>query len=168
MEEYSLSPAEYGGFLIRLFDLWYADVLRGEQPYIRQFENYLALLLGNPAECCDMNGVCGRQNVIEADGSVYPCDFYVLDDWKLGNIRSNSFEEMNQAREDLDFVSLSRNVPDKCKECRWYPLCRNGCRRDRTLLSDGRTPGLNSYCESYQDFFSYAYPRLLEMARSIR
>ena len=24
---------------------------------------------------------------MEADGTVYPCDFYVLDEWKLGNIR---------------------------------------------------------------------------------
>ena len=55
----------------------------------------------------------------------------------------------------------------ECRSCRWYPLCRNGCRRDRTLLADGRTPGLNAYCSAYQDFFSYAYPRLEEMARAV-
>ena len=165
---YSLTPDRYGKFLKDLFDYWYQDWKDGHPVYNRTFENWVGMLLNYPPESCNMMGICSEQWVIEADGSVYPCDFYVLDDWKLGNIRSNSFEEMNQAREALDFVSLSRNVPDKCKECRWYPLCRNGCRRDRTLLSDGRTPGLNSYCESYQDFFSYAYPRLLEMARSIR
>ena len=31
----------------------------------------------------------------------------------------------------------------------------------------GRTPGLNAYCSAYQDFFSYAYPRLEEMARAV-
>ena len=56
------------------------------------------MLLNYPPESCNMMGICSEQWVIEADGSVYPCDFYVLDDWKLGNIRSNSFEKMNQAR----------------------------------------------------------------------
>ena len=165
---YSLTPDRYGKFLKDLFDYWYTDWKEGHPVYNRTFENWVGMLHNYPPESCNMMGICSEQWVIEADGSVYPCDFYVLDDWKLGNIRENSFEEMNQAREGLDFVNLSRHVPDKCKECRWYPLCRNGCRRDRTLLPDGRTPGLNSYCESYQDFFSYAYPRLLEMARSIR
>ena len=100
-----------------------------------------------------MNGICSEQWVIEADGDVYPCDFYVLDEWRLGNIRENSFEEMNRKREELQFVALSRHTPQECRSCRWYPLCRNGCRRDRTLLSDGRTPGLNAYCSAYQDFF---------------
>lgn len=165
---YSLTPDRYGKFLKDLFDYWYQDWKEGHPVYNRTFENWVGMLLNYPPESCNMMGICSEQWVIEADGSVYPCDFYVLDDWKLGNILEHSFEEMNQAREDLDFVGLSRNVPDKCKECRWYPLCRNGCRRDRTLLPDERTPGLNSYCESYQDFFSYAYPRLVEMAQSIR
>ena len=95
-----------------------------------------------------MMGICSEQWVVEADGSVYPCDFYVLDEWKLGNIRTASFEEMNEKREELDFVSLSRHVPDKCRDCRWYPLCRNGCRRDRELLPDGRTPGLTATAQA--------------------
>lgn len=115
-----------------------------------------------------MNGICSQQWVVEADGTVYPCDFYVLDEWKLGNIRENSFEEMNEKRKELQFVELSRHVPQECRSCRWYPLCRNGCRRDRALLPDGQTPGLNAYCSAYRDFFAYAYPRLEEMARAVR
>ena len=165
---YSLTPDRYGKFLKDLFDYWYQDWKEGHPVYNRTFENWIGMLHNYPPESCNMMGICSEQWVVEADGSVYPCDFYVLDEWKLGNIRTASFEEMNEKREELDFVSLSRHVPDQCRDCRWYPLCRNGCRRDRELLPDGRTPGLNSYCASYQDFFSYAYPRMLEMARSIR
>ena len=32
--------------------------------------------------------------MIEADGGAYPCDFYVLDEWKCGNIIDNSVEEI--------------------------------------------------------------------------
>lgn len=164
---YSLTPDRHGKFLKDLFDDWYADWKAGRPVYNRTFENWIGILIGQPPEACSMNGICSDQWVVEADGTVYPCDFYVLDEWKLGNIRENSFEEMNQKREELQFVALSRHTPQECRSCRWYPLCRNGCRRDRTLLADGRTPGLNAYCSAYQDFFSYAYPRLEEMARTV-
>ncbi|HJA91996.1 MAG TPA: anaerobic sulfatase maturase [Candidatus Eisenbergiella merdipullorum] len=164
---YSLTPDRLGKFLKDLFDDWYADWKAGRPVYNRTFENWIGILLGQPPEACSMNGFCSEQWVVEADGSVYPCDFYVLDEWKLGNIREDSFEEMNRKREELQFAALSRHVPQECRSCRWYPLCRNGCRRDRVLLPDGRTPGLNAYCGAYQDFFSYAYPRLEEMARTV-
>ncbi len=165
---YSLTPERYGRFLKDLFDDWYQDWKAGHPVYNRTFENWIGLLLGYPAEACSMNGICSEQWVVEADGSVYPCDFYVLDEWKLGNIRDNSFEEMNQRRETLQFIQLSHHVPDECTSCRWYPLCRNGCRRDRLLLSDQKTPGKNSYCSSYRDFFQYAYPRMEEIARFVQ
>ena len=164
---YSLTTDRYGKFLKDLFDDWYADWKAGRPVYNRTFENWIGILVGQRPEACSMNGVCSEQWVVEADGTVYPCDFYVLDEWKLGNIREHSFEEMNQKREELQFVALSRHVPEECRSCRWFPLCRNGCRRDRLLLPDGRTPGLNAYCSAYRDFFSYAYPRLEEMARAV-
>ena len=164
---YSLTPERYAKFLKDLFDDWYADWKAGHPVYNRTFENWIGILAGQLPEACSMNGVCSQQWVVEADGDVYPCDFYVLDEWRLGNIRENSFEEMNRKREELQFVALSRHTPQECRSCRWYPLCRNGCRRDRALLSDGRTPGLNAYCSAYQDFFAYAYPRLAEMAKAV-
>lgn len=54
--DYSLTPERYGDFMIRLFDLWYLDLQKGRQPYIRQFENYVALLLGYEPESCEQRG----------------------------------------------------------------------------------------------------------------
>lgn len=114
---YSLTPDRYGKFLKDLFDYWYQDWKEGHPVYNRTFENWIGMLHNYPPESCNMMGICSEQWVVEADGSVYPCDFYVLDEWKLGNIRTASFEEMNEKREELDFVSLSRHVPDKCRDC---------------------------------------------------
>ena len=75
----------------------------GAGAVIRQFENYVEMLLGYPPEACGMAGVCGMQHVVEADGSVYPCDFYVLDGYRLGNLREDSLEEINQRRKTLGF-----------------------------------------------------------------
>ena len=48
--EYSLTPEKYGQFLVELFRLWDREWKRGKAPYIRQFENYVGILLGNPPE----------------------------------------------------------------------------------------------------------------------
>lgn len=105
-----------------------------------------------------MRGCCGLQYLVEADGSIYPCDFYGLDQYRLGNILSNSWAELDRAREALGFVETSMRVPEECKSCQWYPLCRNGCRRDRLETAEGL--GRNYYCQAYAGFFSYALPRL--------
>ena len=89
---YSLSGEEYGDFLCRIFDLWYDELCRGEQVWIRQFDNYVDMLSGYEPEACDMRGRCGKNYVIEADGSVYPVSYTHLDvykrqalDWLGGN-----------------------------------------------------------------------------------
>lgn len=155
--EYSLTPERYGTFLKGLFDAWYLDAQKGVYTYNRYFENLMIMLSGGQPESCNMRGVCGIQWVVEADGSIYPCDFYALDEWKLGNIRTDDFETMAQKREELGFLQASMDVPEDCKNCRWYPLCRNGCRRHR--MEDGK----NYFCHAYQTFFEYAFPRLQEI-----
>ena len=158
--EYSLTPQVYGRFLTELFELWYEDLKAGRQPYIRQFENYIALLLGQPPEACDMRGICSKQYVVEADGGVYPCDFYVLDEYRLGNVHRNTFEEIDQAREKLGFVRESMKKEEGCEKCRYYALCRGGCRRTRL-----ETAGNHQYfCEAYQMFFDACLPGMMEIA----
>ena len=161
---YSLTPEMYGQFLKARFDLWYSDVSRGRFAYDRYFENLVGMLLGYPPESCGMIGRCTRQNVIEADGSVYPCDFYVLDGYRLGNLLQEDFAAMEKNENALRFIRESEPVSEACRACRWFSLCRGGCRRDKEgPLSESL--GQNYYCESYQAFFAYAYDRLVLLAR---
>lgn len=48
-ERYHLSVEEYGEFLIRVFDLWFQDLLSGQYVSIRHIDNWLQILLGGPA-----------------------------------------------------------------------------------------------------------------------
>lgn len=155
---YSLSPAQYEEFLKTLFDLWYRELEQGRYWSIRYFDNLIWMLDGRAPEQCSMRGCCGLQYLVEADGSVYPCDFYGLDEFRLGNILEHSWAELDGARENLGFIEASRRIPEECRGCRWYPLCRNGCRRDRLTGPDGL--GRNYYCSAYAGFFAYALPRL--------
>ena len=99
-----------------------------------------------------MTGHCSVQFVVEGDGGVYPCDFYVLDEWRLGTAGKESFQEMLNSERAQMFIRESFLVPEECRTCPAYPLCRNGCRRDRLALPDGKT-GRNYYCEAYRRFF---------------
>ena len=110
-----------------------------------------------------MGGVCGRYFLIEADGGVYPCDFYVLDQWRMGNILETPFNRLAASDTARSFREESLAVPEKCRSCRWYRLCRNGCKRERDPLT-----GLNRWCESFRGFFEYAGPRLLRLAEAVR
>jgi len=162
--EFSLTADLYGEFLCELFDLWHEDVCRGQQPYIRMFENYVALRAGFPPESCDMRGVCQNQFVVEADGSVFPCDFYVLDDWRLGSIVTDEIPAL-QAR-SAAFVEPSRQRPVGCAGCDFFMLCRGGCRRHRII--DDRGKMRNYFCAAYKRFFAHAGKRLSEIAKSVR
>lgn len=159
---YTLTPALYTRFLKRLFDCWHQDQKAGRFVYIRQFENYRLMLKGYPPENCGMGGGCSRQLVVEADGSVYPCDFYVLDEYRLGNIRQNSFEELEDSRDRLGILPRSRQLPDECRRCEWLWLCRGGCLREREPLPPEGTGRLR-FCASLKEFYRYMLPRMREL-----
>ncbi len=165
--EYALKPKRYGKFLIELFDLWYEDWERGEQPYIRQFENYIGVLLGCQPEACDQRGCCGIQNVVEADGSVFPCDFYALDEYCLGNFNVDRMEDINARGNEIGFVERSRRLTQECLKCKFHKICRGGCQRNRDL--DGATDLYRNYfCESYQMFFGACLDKMDKIVRKIR
>lgn len=164
---YTLTDKAYGEFLNKLFDFWYADVMSGNEVHIRQFENYIEMILGYPPESCGMSGVCGYQNVVESDGSVYPCDFYVLDKWNLGNLNEVSFEEIYKKRQELKFIEESQTIDEKCKSCKYFMLCRGGCKRYREPYQNGQYK-LNCFCKSYEMFFEHCKDRMINLANRIR
>lgn len=165
---YSLTPELYGDFLIALFDLWAADVRRGQFVYIRFFENLVGMLKGFPPESCGMIGCCQPQVVVEADGGVYPCDFYVLDEYKIGDINTDSFADFEEKRKETGFVQISLPADPACTDCPYAFLCRGGCRRDRepALPDEGRM-SLNYFCPAFKRFYEHALPVLQDIARRI-
>lgn len=165
-QTYSLTPEIYAELLKKLFDLWYQDIMNEKPVSIRFFDNLVGMLLNNPPESCGMAGICSQHYVIEADGSTYPCDFYMIDEFYLGNINRNSIQDMDIKRKELKFIEKSLKVDNDCKECHWFQLCRGGCRRDRDDYSN-RDLEKTYLCKAYKEFFEYSYPRLFEIARKI-
>lgn len=163
---YSLTPELYGQFLTDLFQLWSIDLQNGSQPYIRQFENYIGILLGYEPECCEQRGTCSFQNVVEADGSVYPCDFYVLDEYRLGNLLTEDFAAIEERQKQSPFLRYAKNTTGTCAACRYYFLCRGGCRRH--WEQSGTAGRQNYFCKSYQMFFDACLPEMEKISSCLK
>ena len=138
----------------------------GEAMDIRMFSNLAQMAAGYPAEECGMNGCCNCYFVVEGDGSVYPCDFYCMDAWKLGTV-NDGFVQMKTSEKAKAFVEASRPVCAACQECLHFSLCRGGCRRWREPFVDGK-PGLNQLCSAYRMFFAHTAEHMERLGAYIR
>lgn len=156
-KDYSLSEKDYGVFLDELFNLWYEDIIKKDIRSIRYFENLIMILMGRNPESCDMTGHCSINLIVEADGSVYPCDFYVIDRWKLGNIKDKSIIDILFSKKSYEFIKRSSELNNKCKNCKYLKICRSGCYR----YKDNR--GYNKFCESYKYFYERNLEKLFEI-----
>ncbi|AJG99851.1 anaerobic sulfatase maturase [Clostridium beijerinckii] len=163
---YSLKPSDYESFLKKLFDLWYEDFTHGNGVSVRMFDNIAQMLLGYPPESCDMKGCCSVNTVIEADGSVYPCDFYVLNEWKLGNILNDDLQGMIRSEKGKDFVEISKGISDTCGSCEYGFICRGGCRRHYEPIKDGMLEK-NYFCLAYKGFYKYSLDRFYHVVKII-
>ena len=157
---HSLTNEAYGAFLQAAFERYEQAFRRGERLSIRNFDNLVAMLMGYPPENCAMRGTCSVNFLVESNGDVYPCDFYALDEWKLGNLKEKSLRQMARSEVGAHFVEASLPVPDACRACAAYPLCRNGCRRERGAN------GLYRFCKATKAFLERNLPRLTAIAQA--
>ncbi|MDO5562552.1 MAG: anaerobic sulfatase maturase [Synergistaceae bacterium] len=146
----SVSPESYGDFLCKIFDIWASrDV--GEK-FVQMFEAAIGNMTGRPAGICVHEAVCGHTASLEADGSLYSCDRYTFDEYRLGNIMDSPLDELMES--NRAFGTHKAELTQECEECRWLPLCRGGCPKDRFLpTADGKYK--NYLCAGYKKFFSH-------------
>lgn len=164
--DFTLTNTSYAHFLTATFAEYYRDFISGRYVSVRQFDNFVRIAAGLSAECCGMGGSCNASLVVEADGGVYPCDFYVLDKWKMGNITTDTPDVLLSSPAAAEFVASSRVIYEECRKCPYFSICRGGCRRHRES-----TEGLvdkNRYCDAYRSFFEESLPLIMDMARRIK
>jgi len=160
---FSVSAVDYGNFLNRIFDLWQADFVDGvPSTSIRHFESVFHSYVGMEAPECTMMKECGPYVVVEHNGNVYSCDFFVEPKWKLGNIMHDRIINMLNMKTQQTFGAAKAVLPRECRQCSWLRNCYGGCTKDRIKdPEDHRKP---RFCTSYKMFFKHADPTLKQMA----
>jgi uncharacterized protein len=162
---YLIEPAAYGDFLVELFEEWYGD--GAPRLSIRIFDNFLQSYLAVPNDLCVHGDACDAGLVVEHNGEVYPCDFYVHPRWQLGNINSTPLREILENPERAAFVGQKQPLPAACQACEWRAVCKGGCPRNRARFEDG-SEGPDYFCDSYKRFFQHGHSRLQRLRERVQ
>ncbi len=158
---YSVNPYDYGDFLCKLFDRWFNN--GNPITSIRTFDNIATIYAGINSEACVYMKECGNYAVIEYNGDVYPCDFFVEKDQKLGNIMETPFKEIISNQKMQSFSRSKCGILfELCQDCEWEYICHCGCQHYRY---DG---GMDYLCEAYRQFFAYADKRMKILGERIK
>ncbi|WP_462413638.1 anaerobic sulfatase maturase [Neobacillus sp. Marseille-QA0830] len=163
---YLITPEEYGDFLCDVFDLWYNE---GEPDVsIRFFDNMLSVYVNQEAELCIHRAACPKTLVLEQNGDAYPCDFYLSEDYKLGNVGVDSLDAILNSPVYQQFLGLKPKVPKKCTQCEYFTLCHGGCPRNRKWMESGHVADVDYFCESYLKVYQYADERMNALAGKLK
>ena len=154
-----LTPEGFAHFYKGFYPLWKKEWQKGNYISVKFFDDLVTLLKAGRMCACGMLGQCQIQYVIEADGSVYPCDFYVLDEWKLGNITEQPLRQLFESVPAQAFLTEKRTLSKMCQRCPFYKMCRGGCKRLNDAMYVDET---DSYC-GYQDFLTHYLENLLKV-----
>lgn len=164
--EYEITAEEYGDFLCEAFDYWYND--GDPQISVRFFDNLVNVYVNREAEMCTHRKTCAQTLILEQNGDAFPCDFYIHPNWKVGNVGTDSIEEILQHPLFDKFLQMKPTLPEQCKSCEWLSLCHGGCPRNRRWSDDFQESNPDYFCESYKQLYAYAHERLTVLGEKVR
>jgi uncharacterized protein len=162
LTEFSVSPQQFGDFLCVIFDLWYNA--GDPQISVRLFDNLLLAYARHGPQVCQFQKECGDYVVVEYNGDVYPCDFYVQDKLHLGNLHEGPLDVIATSKKAVAFRKRKLHGDPACAACTWLHICNHGCPLMRDHNPHGRTHYL---CQAYQQFFVYSEKRLRELSQRV-
>ena len=161
---YAITAEQYGTFLCELFDAWYA--YGPDRVSERLFDALLSYYAYGITSACFLSPLCNSYLVVERDGSVFPCDFFVRPEWRLGNVMEQSLVQIARSERAREFAHRKAEVAPECRRCRFIELCWGGCMKDRMFPhGDMRAPSY--FCPAYMRFFAYSEERLRSLARRL-
>src|SRR5579872_168903 len=159
---FTITPEQYGHFLCETFDLWWPD---RRKVRIRFFDNTAEALAGQKPGSCTMHETCDSYVVVEYNGDIYPCDFFVEKNWKLGNIVLDSWTEIARRTRRYSFASKKTIAHPECQVCDYQMICHGGCPKFRSGPL-GRFEDLDYFCSAYKMIYAKCVgPLRQEVAR---
>lgn len=162
---YTITGKQWGDFLCALFDEW----IGRKDPLaisIRLFDSILLFMLDGAYTLCHMAGNCCQYFVVEYNGDVYPCDFFVQPSLLLGNIMEQSWDDLASSDRYQAFGRQKNEWNGKCRDCEFLLYCSGDCLKHR-LYAGGNPQKLSWLCEGWKRFFQYSLPEFFKLAQTI-
>ena len=147
---FALTGERFYQFYATIFYLWKQGLSNSNNPKVQLFEDLAALHLNGQPVTCGLSGGCSPQMIVEADGSVYPCDFYALDKYLVGNLATSTLMEVFDQLLNSNFYTRGRGspIPEYCTSCAYYPWCQGGCKRMAKTVY-GKNCGMGLFLDEF-------------------
>lgn len=162
---FTITGQEWGNFMCEIFDEWIQS-----DPYqisVRLFDSILSLMVYGSISVCHMGGNCRQYFVVEHNGDIYPCDFFVEKEKCLGNITKNTWEEMQDHPNYHLFGHLKHQWNPACYKCSHLLYCSGDCLKHR--IYNGQSPETLSWlCKGWKQFYDHTIPGFYELAKMIQ
>ncbi len=161
---FSINGEEWGAFLCSLFDMWYPkDINRVS---IRHFDSILNKIVDGSTNVCTLARNCCQYLLIEFNGDIYPCDFFVEKRLKIGNVMDTSWADALCAPVYKEFGAQKNCWNEECRKCDCLSLCSGDCLKYR-MYSDQRPQSLSWLCTGWRRFIRHTRDRFQELAENI-
>ncbi len=164
LRPYSITGEEWGDFLNGIFDEWHRDDTRTVS--VRNFDAVLSLIVRDVSVMCTTGTHCRQYFVVEYNGDVYPCDFFVQPEKRLGNVVTDHFERMWRSPVYRAFGRDKKGWNEECARCEYLRYCAGDCPKMRYV--QGEDPSqLSVLCEGWKSFYSHTLPAFRDLAETI-
>jgi uncharacterized protein len=164
-QPFAITGEEWGRFLCELFDSWYPRDIRSIS--IGHVDALLQHMVKGRPTLCTMAEDCRRYFLVEADGGIYPCDFFVREDYWIGNVLHTSWQAAWNSPVFRRFGERKALLGRKCRQCPYADRCMGDCPRLRVQTSPQADPA-SALCSGWLRFFRHAEKPLASLADSIR
>ncbi len=98
----------------------------GDHPAILTGDSFFSISAGGRRELgLDMCGACKMTCCLDPTGSIYPCAFLQVEEFRGGNLRESSFKNIWDT--SPAFLAFRHLEPASCLRCPRFENCRGGC-----------------------------------------
>lgn len=164
---YAITGEQWGRFMNGIFDEWVEQDVRTVS--IRHFDNVLSTLLQQSPGSCVFGTDCRQYFVVEHNGDIYPCDFFVDQPMRLGSIMSDQWEHLWHSAAYRDFGRMKRRWNQECTDCQFLKLCAGDCPKLRATDSPtGLETPVSFLCRGWKAFYGHTLELFGEIAREVQ
>ncbi len=150
-DNFSISSDLWSQYLINIFNKWLK--LRDYEIKVREIDEILMWFAKKPMSLCANRGMCSKWISIDENGNFYPCE-YLRSTNSYGNIKCNTLESIFYSENYKNFVEKINYLPNKCRNCKIFSICHNGCPATRiNNRNEIHSQGVYVYCEQRKKLF---------------
>ena len=162
---FAVSGPEWGNFLCEIFDQWYPHDIHSVS--VRHFDSLLHKMIDSSVNVCTLSDNCCQYFVVEHNGDIYPCDFFVQKNLKLGNILNTTWSQALSSPAYRKFGTHKAEWNKTCRTCEFLNLCCGDCLKHR-MYGNHPAHNLSRLCSGWKHFLNYSQSALDALTQKIQ